>query len=162
MQNDIVYFFNATACAQWRCFECNLRMENVMSFDEATCLWSLQSVWILRGNTVYILLCCTRYQGGLVPHMYVFTEGCGFSTTIFSQREKPLSLFLKSGFFQIFGDSYRFVIGFVVSMVLNLFFELILKSFLYFCNWLRIVNVYCLSICGHSHMVWLIISPLHD
>ena len=52
MQNNIVKRFDATACTWWRCFGCNLRMENMISFGEATFLWSVQSVWIHRGNTV--------------------------------------------------------------------------------------------------------------
>ena len=48
ISNKIVNKFDATACAQSRCFECNLRMENMISFGEATCLWSSQSVWILE------------------------------------------------------------------------------------------------------------------
>ena len=54
MQNDIVKRFYATACARSRRFECNLRKENMISFGEATCLWSLQIVWILGGNTVFM------------------------------------------------------------------------------------------------------------
>ena len=54
MQNNVVKIFNATAYTQSRCFECNLRMENMILFVEATCLWSSQSVWILRGNTVTV------------------------------------------------------------------------------------------------------------
>ena len=53
MQNHIETRFDATACARSRCFECNIRMESMLSFGEATGLWILQSVWILRGNTVW-------------------------------------------------------------------------------------------------------------
>ena len=53
MQNDTVNKFDATACARSRCFECNLPMENTITCGEATCLWSLQSVWIYSGNTGY-------------------------------------------------------------------------------------------------------------
>ena len=55
MQNNIVKRFNATVCARSRCFECNLRIENMISFGGATCLWSLKSFWILGGYTVLSL-----------------------------------------------------------------------------------------------------------
>ena len=38
MQNSIVKRFDATACARSRCFQCNLRMANMISIGEATCL----------------------------------------------------------------------------------------------------------------------------
>ena len=38
MQSNIVIIFDATACAQSRCFQCNLQMENTMSFGEVACL----------------------------------------------------------------------------------------------------------------------------
>ena len=53
MQNNIMKRFDATACAQSRCFECNLWVENMITFVKATCLWSSKSLWILRGNTVH-------------------------------------------------------------------------------------------------------------
>ena len=43
MQKNIVKGFDAIACAQSRCFECNLRMENTISFGE--------------GNTVITFWC---------------------------------------------------------------------------------------------------------
>ena len=52
MQNYAAKKCDGTAFARSRCFECNLRMENMISSGEATCLWSLQSVWLLRGNKV--------------------------------------------------------------------------------------------------------------
>ena len=54
MQNQIVRKFDATACARSRCFESILRMENMISFGEATCPRSSQSVWIIRRNTVLV------------------------------------------------------------------------------------------------------------
>ena len=36
-----------------RCFECSLWMKNRTSFNKATCLWILQSVYIFRRHTVY-------------------------------------------------------------------------------------------------------------
>ena len=54
MQNQIVRNFDATACARSRCFECILWIENIIVFDEATCLRCSQSFWTLRGNTVLV------------------------------------------------------------------------------------------------------------
>ena len=64
MQNSIVKRFDATACARSRCFECNLRMENMISFGEATCLWSSQLVW---GNTVYFQRSGKSVRDTLIP-----------------------------------------------------------------------------------------------
>ena len=67
MQSDIEKRFDATAGARSRCYECNLRMENMISFGEATCLWSSQSVRILRGNTVVLrILEILHFPGSLV------------------------------------------------------------------------------------------------
>ena len=35
-----------------KCFKCNLRMKHRTSFREATCLWSLQTIWICTGHTL--------------------------------------------------------------------------------------------------------------
>ena len=37
-----------------RCFEYNLRIKYRPSFGKATCLWSLQRLWVFRGHTAHL------------------------------------------------------------------------------------------------------------
>ena len=64
--------FDATACARLRCFKCNLRMENMISFGEVACLWSLRIIQKLRGYTVCLQSASSRTISWLLISVYLF------------------------------------------------------------------------------------------
>ena len=59
-----------SVCASARCFKCNLWINHRTSFGEATCL---SSMWIFRGQTVYLL------QQILAYLTFRITNGFSFS-----------------------------------------------------------------------------------
>ena len=85
MQKNIVKRVDATACARRRCFGCNLPMENMISFGEATCPWSSQSVWIIRGYTVHDHIAGSRLRWGKMPSRNTFAK---ISSAILSAGER--------------------------------------------------------------------------